>query len=190
MGKGSILTVTSYATRTSPTLRGKWVLESIMGTPVPPPPPDVPSLKEDATTRKLSMRERMEMHRVNPVCATCHRLMDPLGLALENFNAIGEWRTMNTDQTPIDASGQLPNGTQFSGPAQLREALWNDREQFARTFIQSMLTYGLGRGLEYYDMPAVRKVMSESVRDNYSLSSIVMNVVESQPFQMRRSTTP
>ena len=190
LGKGSILTVTSYATRTSPTLRGKWVLESIMGTPVPPPPPDVPSLKEDATTRKLSMRERMEMHRVNPVCATCHRLMDPLGLALENFNAIGEWRTMNTDQTPIDASGQLPNGTQFSGPAQLREALWNDREQFARTFIQSMLTYGLGRGLEYYDMPAVRKVMSESVRDNYSLSSIVMNVVESQPFQMRRSTTP
>jgi hypothetical protein len=116
--------------------------------------------------------------------------MDPLGLALENFNAIGEWRTMNTDQTPIDASGQLPNGTQFSGPAQLREALWNDREQFARTFIQSMLTYGLGRGLEYYDMPAVRKVMSESARDNYSLSSIVMNVVESQPFQMRRSTTP
>jgi hypothetical protein len=190
LGKGSILTVTSYATRTSPTLRGKWILESIMGTPVPPPPPDVPSLREDAQTRNLSMRERMEMHRSNPVCATCHRLMDPLGLAMENYDAVGAWRTVNTDGTPIDASGQLPNGTHFEGPGQLREAIWQDREQFAITFIERLFTYALGRGLEHYDMPAVRMVNNESAQQDYHLSSIVMNVIESQPFQMRRSIAP
>jgi hypothetical protein len=190
LGKGSILTVTSYATRTSPTLRGKWVLENILGTPPPPPPPDIPSLKEDPQTKKLSMRERMEMHRNNPVCATCHSLMDPLGLALENFDAIGSFRKVNADQTLIDASGVLPNGTKFNGPAQLREALWQGREQFVGTFVERILTYALGRGLEYYDMPAVRQIMREAAKEEYRWSSIVMQVVDSQPFQMRRSTGP
>ncbi|MGK0296700.1 MAG: hypothetical protein ACI9XC_000292 [Gammaproteobacteria bacterium] len=190
LGKGSVLTVTSYATRTSPTLRGKWVLENILGTPPPPPPPDIPSLKEDPQTKKLSMRERMAMHRNNPVCANCHSLMDPLGLALENFDAIGSFRKVNADQTIIDASGVLPNGTEFNGPAQLREALWQGREQFAGTFVERILTYALGRGLEYYDMPAVRKIMREAAKEEYRWSSIVMQVVESQPFQMRRSTGP
>jgi cytochrome c5 len=190
LGKGSVLTVTSYATRTSPTLRGKWVLENILGTPPPPPPPDVPSLKEDPQMKKLSMRERMEMHRSNSVCASCHSLMDPLGLALENFDAIGSYRKVNSDQTPIDASGVLPNGTEFNGPAQLRDALWQGREQFAGTFVERILTYALGRGLEYYDMPAVRKIMREASKEDYRWSSIVMHVVESQPFKMRRSKGP
>ena len=187
LGKGSILTVTSYATRTSPTLRGKWVLDSILGIPPPPPPPFVPSLKDDAETRQLSMRERMEMHRSNPVCATCHRLMDPLGLALENFDAIGGWRDLNLDKTPVDASGQLPNGTTFEGPAQLREALWQQREQFVGTFIQRVLTYALGRAVEPYDMSTVRRIMHEAAQQDYRWSSIVMAIVNSQPFQMRRS---
>jgi hypothetical protein len=190
LGKGSILTTTSYATRTSPTLRGKWILENILGTPPPPPPPDVPSLKETADTKNLSMRERMAMHRTNPVCASCHSLMDPLGLALENFDAIGSFRKVNSDQTPIDASGILPNGAEFNGPAQLREALWQGREQFVSTFTERVLTYALGRGLEHYDMPAVRKIMHEAEKNDYRWSSIVMQVVESQPFQMRRSTGP
>ena len=190
LGKGSVLTVTSYATRTSPTLRGKWVLENILGTPPPPPPPDVPSLKEDPQTKKLSMRERMEMHRTNSVCASCHSLMDPLGLALENFDAIGSFRKVNADETIIDASGVLPNGAEFNGPAQLREVLWDGREQYAGTFIERILTYALGRGLEYYDMPAVRKIMRNAGQQDYRWSSIVMQVVESQPFLMRRSTGP
>jgi hypothetical protein len=190
LGKGSILTVTSYATRTSPTLRGKWVLDNILGTPPPPPPPDVPSLKETAETKKLSMKERMELHRTNPVCASCHSLMDPLGLALENFDAIGSYRELNADQSPIDATGKLPNGTEFDGPAELREALWQIREQFIGTFIERMLTYALGRGIEYYDMPAVRQIKREAAKQDYRWSSIVMQVVESQPFQMRRSISP
>jgi hypothetical protein len=190
LGKGSILTVTSYATRTSPTLRGKWVLDNILGTPPPPPPPDVPSLKETAETKKLSMRERMELHRTNPVCASCHSLMDPLGLALENFDAIGSYRELNADQSPIDATGKLPNGTEFDGPAELRDALWQIREQFIGTFIERMLTYALGRGIEYYDMPAVRQIRREAAKQDYRWSSIIMQVVESQPFQMRRSISP
>jgi hypothetical protein len=190
LGKGAVLTVTSYATRTSPTLRGKWVLENILGTPPPPPPPDVPSLKDDPQSSKLSMRERMEMHRSNPVCASCHSLMDPLGLALENFDAIGSYRTINSDRTPIDASGTLPNGVEFDGPAQLREALWQGREQFVGTIIERILIYALGRGLEYYDMPAVREIIREAAKENYRWSSIVMQVIESQSFQMRRSTEP
>lgn len=187
LGKGSILTVTSYATRTSPTLRGKWVLGNILGTPPPPPPPNVPSLKENAETSKLSMRERMEMHRTNPVCASCHSLMDPLGLALENFDAIGTYRVDNKDKTPIDASGQLPNGMTFAGPAELREALWQGKEQFVRTFIERLMIYALGRNLEYYDMPAVRKVLRESAKQEFRWSSIVTQIVNSHPFQYRRS---
>ena len=187
LGKGAVLTVTSYATRTSPTLRGKWVLETILGTPPPPPPPDIPSLREDSTTQKLSMKERMELHRTNPVCASCHTLMDPLGLALENYDGIGSFRKVNLDGTPIDATGVLPNGTEFDGPAQLREALWLGREQFVGTFIESMLTYGLGRGLEYYDMPTVRKIMQQTAGQDFRWSSIIIEIIKSQPFLMRRS---
>lgn len=136
------------------------------------------------------MRERMAMHRTNPVCASCHSLMDPLGLALENFDAIGSYRKVNSDRTPIDASGQLPNGTEFDGPAQLREALWSGREQFAGTFVERLLTYALGRRLQYYDMPAVRKIMRASSDEDYRWSTIVKQIVESQPFQMRRSIAP
>ncbi len=188
LGKGAVLTVTSYATRTSPTLRGKWVLSNILGTPPPPPPPDIPSLKEDPVSMKMSMRERMEQHRTNPVCASCHSLMDPLGLALENFNGIGAYRDKNSDNSPIDASGVLPNGKEFNGAAELREALWEGREQFIGTFVERMLTYALGRGLEYYDMRAVRKIIRESAKQDFSWSSVVMQVVQSQPFQMRRSS--
>ena len=185
LGKGAILTVTSYATRTSPTLRGKWVLENILGTP--PPPPNIPSLKEDKKTRKLSMRERMEQHRTNPVCATCHRAMDPLGFALENFDAIGRWRTASADNTPLDVSGELPNGARFSGPAELRKALLSQREQFAATFTEKLLTYALGRGVEYYDMPAVRKILRDAAPSGHRWSSIVLGIAKSVPFQMRRS---
>ena len=188
LGKGAVLTVTSYATRTSPTLRGKWVLDNILGTPPPPPPPDVPSLKEDPQSKKMSMRERMAQHRTNPVCASCHNLMDPLGLALENFDAIGTYREVNTDKSPIDASGVLPNGIEFTGSAELREALWAGREQFIGTFVERMLIYALGRGLESYDMRAVRKIIRESAKQDHRWSSVVMQVVQSQPFQMRRSS--
>ncbi len=188
LGKGAVLTVTSYATRTSPTLRGKWVLSNILGTPPPPPPPDIPSLKEDPVSMKMSMRERMEQHRTNPVCASCHSLMDPLGLALENFDGVGAFRKANSDKSPIDASGVLPNGKEFNGAAELREALWEGREQFIGTFVERMLTYALGRGLEYYDMRAVRKIIRESAKQDFRLLSVVMQVVQSQPFQMRRSS--
>jgi hypothetical protein len=187
LGKGAVLTVTSYATRTSPTLRGKWVLSNILGTPPPPPPPDIPSLKNDPVSAKMSMRDRMERHRNNPVCASCHSLMDPLGLALENFDGIGAYRALNTDKKPIDASGVLPNGTEFSGVAELRKALLDGEEQFIGTFVERMLIYALGRGLEYYDMRAVREIIRESAKQDYHWSSVVMQVVQSQPFQMRRS---
>lgn len=190
LGKGAVLTVTSYATRTSPTLRGKWVLDNILGTPPPPPPPDIPSLKEDPQSMKMSMRERMAQHRNNPVCASCHSLMDPLGLALENFDAIGTYREVNLDKSPIDASGVLPNGIEFTGPSQLREALWSGREQFIGTFVERILIYALGRGLEYYDMRAVRKIIRESAEQDYRWSAVIMQVVQSQPFQMRRSAGP
>ena len=187
LGKGAILTVTSYATRTSPTLRGKWVLENILGTPPPPPPPDIPSLKEDEKAQKLSMRERMEQHRTNPACATCHQAMDPLGFALENFDAIGRWRTASEDKTSLDVSGELPNGAKFSGPAELRKVLLSQRDQFAATFTQKLLTYALGRGVEYYDMPAVRKILRDAAPSGHRWSSIVLGIVKSVPFQMRRS---
>ena len=188
LGKGAILTVTSYATRTAPTLRGKWVLNNILGTPPPPPLPNVPSLKDDdAQTKALSMRERLAQHRADPVCAACHRIMDPLGFALENFDAIGKWRTVNADNTPIDVSGELPDGTKFEGPAGLQEILLSQREQFVNTFIAKLLTYALGRGVEYYDMPAVRKIKHDASASEYRWSSIVVGIVKSLPFQMRGS---
>ena len=190
LGKGSILTATSYANRTSPVLRGKWVLENILGTPPPPPPPDVPELQEATQDGKpLTMRQRMEEHRVNPACAACHARMDPLGFALENFDAIGGWRATENG-SPIDASGVLPDGTQFEGASGLREVLLGRRQEFVRNVTEKLLTYALGRGTEYYDAPAVRSIMREAAPSDYRWSSLIVGIVKSTPFQMRRSEEP
>ena len=186
LGQGSILTVTSYPDRTSPVGRGKWVLENVLGTPPPPPPPNVPELEPaEDTGRVLAMRERMEQHRENPVCASCHRVMDPLGLALENFDAIGRWRSHMPGGGAIDASGTMPDGAGFDGPAELRRLLVRDREQFATVVAEKLLTYALGRGVEYYDAPAVRQIVRGSAAGGYGLASLVVGVVQSTPFQMR-----
>ena len=186
LGQGSILAVTGYATRTSPVVRGKWVLENLLGTPPPPPPPNVPPLSEEKSDAVLSMRERMIEHRRNPVCAACHALMDPVGLSLENFDAIGRWRTLTDGFAPIDASGSLPDGTTFDGVAGLRQALVSRSDQFVRTLTERLLTYGLGRAVEHYDQPAVRAIERAAARDDYRFSSIVLGIVNSTPFQMRR----
>jgi hypothetical protein len=184
VGQGSILTVTSYGNRTSPVLRGKWLLEMILGTPPPPPPPDVPPLKEKGDSgRPMSVRERLEQHRQNPACASCHVRMDPLGFALENFDAIGKWRDAE-DGVPIDASAGLPDGTKFEGVTGLRNLLLGRREQFAATVTEKLLTYALGREVEYFDMPAVRKIVRESAASDYHWSAIILGIVKSVPFQM------
>jgi mono/diheme cytochrome c family protein len=186
LGQGSVLTVTSYPTRTSPVLRGKWLLENILGTPPPPPPPNVPALKDTGESGKpASVRERMEVHRKNPVCASCHARMDPLGFALENFDGVGRWRTTDEGDTSIDASGVLPDGTTFQGVAGLRKALLAHRDEFASTVAEKLLTYALGRGLEYYDQPAVRRIVKDAAADDYRWSSVILGVVKSAPFQMR-----
>jgi len=188
LGKGSLLLVTSYANRTAPVIRGAYILENIMGTPPSPPPPDVegfPENKEGA--KQLTVREIMQMHRAKPSCNACHGVMDPLGFALENFDAVGTWRTKDIDAgTPIDAAGQLVDGTPVTGPIDLRKALMKRPEQFVETLTEKLMTYGLGRGLEYYDMPAVRKIVRDAARDNYRFSSIVMGIVQSAPFRMKR----
>ena len=186
LGQGSILTVTSYPDRTSPVGRGKWVLENVLGTPPPPPPANVPELEPETDSGKvLTMRERMEEHRANPVCASCHRIMDPLGLALENFDAVGRWRGQMPGGGLIDASGAMPDGTAFGGPADLRRELVRNPEQLATVVTEKLLTYALGRGVEYYDMPAVRMITRGAASNDYSLSSLVVGVVTSTPFQMR-----
>jgi hypothetical protein len=191
LGQGSILTVTSYGNRTSPVLRGKWLLTNILGTPPPPPPPDVPSLKEDGEVKNLTMRQRMEQHRRNPVCSTCHSRMDPLGFALENFDAVGKWRTtIGADGAAIDASGVLPDGSKFNGPAELRKVLLNKRAEFVTTVTERLLTYALGRGIEYYDQPAVRKILREAKGSDYRWSSLVLGIARSTPFQMRGASEP
>jgi hypothetical protein len=188
LGQGSILTVTSYGNRTSPVFRGKWILENILGSPPPPPPPNVPALAEPAAGGKvLSMRERMAQHRTNPVCASCHNLMDPIGLSTETFDAIGRWRTHGDDGLPIDAAGSLPDGTKYEGVAGLRQAVLKHPDAFVRTVTQKLLTYGLGRGLEYYDAPAVREIVRDARQHDYRFSSLIVEIVTSTPFQMRRS---
>ncbi len=186
LGHGSILAVTGYATRTSPVVRGKWVLENLLGTPPPPPPPNVPPLNEEKSAAALSMRERMEEHRRNPACAACHALMDPVGLSLENFDAIGRWRTLTAGLAPIDASGGLPDGTVFDGVAGLRQALLDRSDQFVRTLVDKLMTYALGRATEHYDAPAVRAVEREAKAGGYRFSDLVLGIVRSTPFQMRR----
>jgi len=188
LGQGSILALTSYPHRTSPTLRGKWLLENLLGMGPPPPPPNVPALDEDSKVAKvLTMRERMEQHRKNPACASCHAQMDPLGFALDNFDALGAWRSTTESGTPIDASGVLPDGTRFKGPAELRKILLDRHDQFVQVLTEKLLTYALGRGVEYYDMPVVRSIAREAAQENYRWSSFVLSIVKSSPFQMRRT---
>jgi len=187
LGQGSILTVTSYPNRTSPVERGKWILTNLLGVPPQPPPPNVPPLQENSSDgRVLSLRERMEKHRANPVCAGCHRQMDPIGFALENFDGVGHWRTTE-DGAKIDPSGTLFNGAQLDGVAGLRQALVRQPEVFIGVMTEKMLTYALGRGIEYYDMPAVRKVVQDSRNKDYRFSSIVLGIAKSAPFQMREA---
>ena len=169
LGHGSVLTVTSYPNRTSPVLRGKWVLDNILGAPPPPPPPDVPDLEENPVGEVLAMRERMAHHRRNAICASCHVRMDPLGLALENFDATGRWRTAEGGNR-IDASAELDDGTSFTGPAGLRELLLRRPEQFAETVTAKLLTFALGRGLEHYDAPAIRAILRRAEPAGYSFS--------------------
>ena len=192
LGQGSILTVTSYPNRTSPTKRGLWLLENLLGSPPPPPPADVPALPEDTQVpggRVLSMRERLEAHRTSPVCASCHSRMDPLGFALENFDGIGAWRTAERG-TPINASATLPDGSSFEGPSGLVDVLLGQEERFAETVTEKLLTYALGRGVEYYDGPAIRKITHAAAANDYRWSSVILGIVDSTPFQMRRSREP
>ncbi|MGH9786669.1 MAG: DUF1592 domain-containing protein [Terriglobia bacterium] len=186
LSHSSILTVTSYANRTAPTIRGKWILENILGAPPPPPPPNVPSLQDGKDVQGLTMRQRMELHRANPVCASCHARMDPLGFALENFDAIGRWRTRE-GKSAIDPSGALPDGFRFEGPAGLREALLTKEEEIVGAVTEKLLIYALGRPVQHYDMPAVRRILREAARSEYRWSSLITGVVSSTPFQMRRS---
>ena len=192
LGQGSILTATSYPNRTSPTKRGLWVLENLLGSPPPSPPPEVPGLPDanhPDDGRSLSMRERMEVHRTSPVCASCHVRMDPLGFSLENFDGIGAWRTLEGG-TPIDASSTLPDGASFEGPSGLRDLLLGQAERFAETVTEKLLTYALGRGVEYYDGPAVRAITRDAAASDYRWSKVILGIVESTPFQMRRSREP
>jgi len=188
LGQGSILMLTSYADRTSPVLRGKWLLDNVFGTPPPPPPPNVPALDQRGKDgKRLSAREAMRQHRTNAVCATCHVRMDPLGFALENFNAIGKWRTLGEDGNPIDASDTLPDGTRVEGVAGLRQLAVSHRDDFVSTFTEKLLMFALGRGLEYYDMPAVRRILRDAAPGDYRWSSVILGIVKSVPFQMGRS---
>ena len=187
LGQASILTVTSYPNRTAPTIRGKWVLEQLLGTPPPPPPPNVPTLAENEGKDGMSMRERMEVHRTNPACAACHRVMDPMGFALENFDGLGRWRD-TAGAVPIDASGSLPDGTTFNGPDELRKVLLGKKDMFVETFTERLLTYALGRGVESYDQPVIRKIARDAKADDQRWSSIILGIVKSVPFQMRTAS--
>ena len=199
LGQGSILTVTSHNDRTSPVVRGKWILENILGTPPAPPPANIPPLKQDNNVngRVLSMRERMAVHTTNPACASCHAVIEPPGLALENFDAVGVWRKVdNTPAVPwvrtegaaaIDASGKLPDGTKFDGPAELRQALLARPNRFVTTLTEKLMTYALGRGIEPYDLPTVRSIVRDSAHNDYKFTPLLIEIVNSPAFQMRRS---
>ena len=187
LAQGAVLAITSYPNRTSPVLRGKWVLENIVAAPPPPPPTNIPALKEkDEGGKTFTMREAMERHRANPVCAVCHNRMDPIGFGLENFNPIGKWRIEDAGQ-PIDSSGMLPDGTLFQGPAELQGALLESPKVIANAFTSKLLTYALGRDLDYYDMPTVRNIVDASAHDDYRFSDLVTGIVKSLPFMMRKT---
>jgi len=187
LGHGSVMTVTSYPNRTSPVLRGKWVLENLLGTPPPEPPPNIPALEEERDGKPVSLRDAMAQHRENPACSVCHAPMDPIGFSLQNYDAIGRWRDLNEGGTPVDASGVLPDGAKFEGRAGLRDLLLDRPNDFVGTVTEKLLTYALGRGTEYYDMPTVRKIVRDAASDDYHWSSIILGIVKSTAFQMRRS---
>ncbi|MXY25873.1 MAG: DUF1592 domain-containing protein [Acidobacteria bacterium] len=187
LGHGSILTLTSHAIRTSPVLRGKWILDNLLGTPPPDPPANVPALNDQRTQAKRpTLRKRMEEHRDNPACSACHAMIDPTGFALENFDAIGRWREVDESFYPIDPSGVLPDGRSFGSVGEMREALASRPEQFVTTVTEKLMTYALGRGLDYYDMPTVRRIVREAAPD-YRIQSVILGIVTSDPFLMRRS---
>jgi mono/diheme cytochrome c family protein len=187
LGMGGVLTLTSYPQRTSPVLRGKWVLEELLGTPPPPPPPDAGGLPaEDAPRNGLTFRQRLEEHRKKPQCIGCHSRMDPLGFGLENFDAIGRWRT-EIRKEPVDASGLMPGGEKFTGPAELKQVLMARKDQFARNVTERMLAYALGRGVEFYDVPTIKRITDKLKSDNYRGSTLVMEIAKSYPFQYRRN---
>jgi hypothetical protein len=182
----SILSVTSNPTRTSPVKRGKWILDNILNTPPPPPPPDVPDLSEDSKViASASLRTRMEQHRVNPNCAVCHQRMDPLGFGFENFDAVGAWRKKD-GKFDVDASGELPGGQKFNGPKELVAVLKTKESEFRRCLIEKLLTYALGRGLEYYDKCALDEISAEAVRNDNRFVSVVLAIVQSEPFQLKK----
>ena len=183
--QASILTVSSYATRTSPVLRGKWILENILDAAPPPPPADVPNLDETTIGTSASVRQQLEQHRKNTTCASCHERMDPLGFGLENFDAIGAWRTQD-GKIPVDASGTLPDGRSFQGPRELKAIVKADRGAFAECLGGKLLTYALGRGLERYDKPAVKQIAKAAAANDYRFSSLVLEIVKSLPFQKRK----
>ncbi len=188
LGQGSILAITSVATRTSPVFRGKYVLSTFLNTPPSPPPPNVPTLEEsnkDAAAAPKTVRQQLELHRKNPACASCHRIIDPAGFALENFDSVGKWRNTGPDGAPLDVAGTLADGSKVNGPAALREAILSRPNAFATVVTERMLTYALGRGLDPDDMPVVRRIVKKAAQNDYRLSSIVMGIVESAPFQMR-----
>ena len=190
LGMAAVLTQTSYPLRTSPVLRGKWILEEVLGTPPPPPPPLVSTLSPDDKTKDgLTFRQRLEEHRKDPNCAGCHSRMDPLGFALENFDAIGGWRT-ESGGAPVDASGVLVNGEKVEGPVALKDALLARRALFLRHLTEKMLAYALGRGLEHHDIPAVRRIVEQSAAQDHRATALVLEVVKSYPFQWRRGENP
>jgi hypothetical protein len=181
--------VTAFPNRTSPVVRGKWVLENLLGAPPPEPPPNVPGLPENGekVTKVRTMRQRVEQHRANPVCASCHKLMDPIGFALESFDAVGKYRTYDENFEPIDTSGIYADGTPIDGLAGIRQVLVNHSDRFIVNVTNKLLTYALGRGVEYYDAPAVRGILRDAAPQDYRFSSIILGIVKSTPFQMRRS---
>ena len=184
--QGSVLTVTSYATRTSPVIRGNWILGNLLGTPPPPPPANVPNLKENTVSDSLPMRARLAEHRANAACASCHNLMDPIGFALENFDATGRWRTLEDGQ-PIDVSGGLPDGSTFAGVAGLEAGLLKHPDLFVTALTEKLLTFALGRGVEPSDAPAVRKIVRDAQANDFRFSSVILGVVNSTPFTMRKA---
>lgn len=186
LGQGSVLTVTSYNNRTSVVLRGKWILDNILAAPPPPPPPNVPTLNEAKNGKTLTVRQQMELHRANPVCASCHTKMDPLGLALENYDAVGKWRAGYAGQA-LDVSAVMPDGTKFEGPKGLQGILLSRKDQFIEAMTERLMTYALGRGVESYDMPAVRSVRDQAAKDDYRMQTIILGIVQSVPFSMRRT---
>jgi hypothetical protein len=186
LGEGSILGLTAVANRTSPTIRGKYVLAVLLNTPPPQPPPNVPTLDKSATPGKaMTVRQQVETHRANPVCASCHRNIDPVGFALENFDSAGQWRDKTSDGLPIDAAGTLPDGTKVNGPVQLREALLSRPDIFVGAVTENLMIYALGRGLAPADMPVVRSIVKNAAQNDYRLMSVITGIVQSAPFQMR-----